>query len=214
METNTFSIRNALDTKVLMYEKYGKLKLYIFLDDKYLYKGPYNNNSLNETLNKIKKLKEWNVPFLLYPIEICKITDPIEGICSLEIIMNGGFFLKYSRENIDLSQTNIVRKKIHEKLQYNMIEPNTIKTLSSIIEKEEWIENYIPFILITLTCLYILDIKNGSLTNILVNDEKKIFLIINYDEIICRDKNKNNELYYFHKSLLLNQPLLLDLEDI
>lgn len=185
-----FSLEEALNSKIVCQKRTGKNKRFVFLDGDRVIKGPYERNKVDRIMYVSKKLREWNSPFIVHPIE--EIISGDNNIYLTFPNVSQGYpeqFEKYTETFVSSYST--------QPFTMNILKRSGVVKLGDVITDLGWIGNYIPWLTLSLCHLFILGVGDMNLGNILVDIEKKRVYIIDYED--QRSTIRDDEFFYFNK---------------
>ena len=201
-----FDLEESLDNRPLCQMLTGKNKKFtICYDSNYIVKGPYLSTSKTylKVINVSKNMKKFNSPYIVHPLDVIargknrflvfknhmEHTEnfSMSDDCLLQHITHGvrrGKNINYLRNRKNLS-------KFLDYLQYQNITYYR-RSLCVIIQK----------LLLTLVNLYILNVGDVHLSNILYDEGKDNLFVIDYEEE--RDEENKKDTPFFYMSIVPN----------
>ena len=216
MENDTFNLELALEVLTLEQQRTSENKPFTFLNGDIVIKGPYKWEQVEKILSRSETLKDWNAPFIIHPIKYLKldtnVTSKKPEIISLyrKYISSGNiFFLVYpnvSRDYpVEVEKYKYVESFKSGSVQYSYQKRINIQKLNKVWDDKyydkEWIYDLIPYMIMTMICLYVLGVGDTGISNILVDINKKFIYIIDYDEDIKFPRDTDNTEYFYFVTL-------------
>lgn len=179
------SLQTLLSSCPVGQKRTAKYKQFVFLAGENVYKGPYNPDKIQTILNRSMRFREYNLPFILHPINYFSIHE--------------GHFIIFPNIAKDYPIETYVNKESFTDLSYNVIKRTSVIKASDFLKEYDcdWFYIQVPNIALTLIYMYIFNVGDVGLYNILVDIKKKYIYIIDYDE--NRTSENNTELFYFAK---------------
>lgn len=184
MSLQNFNLEKALQESVVCQRRTGARKQFVFIQGDRVYKGPYTQDKINRIKSVSSKLQEWNAPFVVHPYP--------ETFSSQQ-----GLFISYPNLSKDYPQQCEQHTEFFSGIKYNVLIRSGLVKLGDVILSLDWIGPYIPHLVLSLSYMFVLEVGDTGLFNILVDTEKKIPYIIDYDD--RRSTVREDEFFYFSR---------------
>lgn len=188
-----FDLDDALKNSVVCQKRTGKYKQFTLVQGSRIVKGPYTEDRLSRLMARSVQLKKWKVPLIVHP--------------NSEVLTSAvGPFVTYP----NLAEGYPVESDPHTEsfssYSYRVLRRSGLIKLGDAL-KEKTTQGEIPWILeqmedmlMALITIYLLDVGDTGLYNMLVDIPKRRIYLIDYDEVRGVDRiNGETELFYFSR---------------
>lgn len=157
---------------------------FMFFNGCYIIKGPYNEHSFNNIIERSKMLQIFGAPNIIHPIN--------------HFVTPYGIFIRYDNFLANYKMLSEFHKEPFSRESYHVITNLPIVSMKKVLNEKSntWIFSYVKDLITTLCYCYILNISNMNIDNIYVNIETKQIYILIYKFInLCRNfKNSTNNI--------------------
>ncbi|MHB1909818.1 MAG: hypothetical protein ACYCQJ_13260 [Nitrososphaerales archaeon] len=150
----------------------GSHKQFTFLVGKLVYKGPYREEKANKVIQRAEILTRWGVKHLVVPLR--KVSDN-----------RGTYFLVFPNVDPEGNQPSeeLIEGESFSNYQVRIRPRRNLVKLNDIVDGvSHWTHRYIPDLTFALICLYVLEVGDIGLHNILADRINQKVYIIDYEE--------------------------------
>lgn len=184
-----FSLKEALLHDVACQKRTGSAKQFTLMRGDLIYKGPYTQERLDRLLSRSEQLRKWNIPLIVHP-------NP-------EVLMSEvGPFVTYPNLAAGYPVESDPHTESFSNYSYRVLRRNTLVKVSDALKQKgnAWIWDHMEDMLMALIAIYLLDVGDTGLYNMLVDLQKRSLYLIDYDEQRGVDRlGENKELFYFSR---------------
>jgi hypothetical protein len=188
-------ISDLIDNYPTGQKRCGKSKQFVFIVDDYVYKGPYSNH---DTVALIKfrsdTFESWSTPLVVLVHDIISLEDDV-NITKHE---NAEFIRYPNLLQSSEYKTETYTESFGSKIRHQMIIKSDLISLNKYLEKDDldYDDDQIHNLILGLAHMYILNVGDMHLRNILINTQTKQLYIIDYDAKAQDDKVDSNTFYF------------------
>lgn len=177
---------DIFDEHIIGQKRTSRSKPFVFLTDEFAIKGPYTKNSkrLENVLSRSDIFEAWNTPCVVNVYD--NLQEGNDVYVRFPNIMKG-YELQWE-EHIDPFNNK----------QYRLLNDSPVTDIRTSLDTNKWIYNEVENLLVGLCHCNILGIGDMNLRNCMVDQVKKVFYIIDYDDDLGTDRD--DEYFYFNKA--------------
>jgi len=179
------NLRELLQYSIVCQRRTAAYKQFVILGKDRVFKGPYTREKIDRIFYLSDTLRKWKTPYVVHPYPDLYSSE--EGI-----------FISYP----NLAEGLPVEFEPHIEsftgLEYRvLVRSGLVKLGDIILDQPNWLLQHLPWLTLALCQLYILEVGDVGLFNILVHTERKTVYIVDYDE--QKGSDRNDEFFYMTK---------------
>lgn len=180
---NTFSLTTALANDIVGQKRTGKTKQFVFIQDEFAIKGPYQQGRLNNVVTRSQIFTAWNTPCVVKAIDYFTVPD--------------GIFVRYPNIMAGYPLESELYTESFSGLQYRILKNPPVTDIGHALASNLWIPSEAEDLLLALCHCNILGIGDMNMRNTMVDPIKHIFYVIDFDDNLGADRD--DEVFYFNK---------------
>ena len=164
-----------LRTHIVGQKRTSTNKQFVFLSGKYVLKGPFwhaphdQERKVEQIFQRSNFFKSWSTPYVVLPLGT--------------VMSDHGQFIYYPNLAEGYPVTCVTHRESFSNYVYNVQERSFLNKLNHAWDEiQPWIDTMLPNLLLTLCHCYILGVGDTGMCNILVDTQKRVVYLIDYDE--------------------------------
>lgn len=181
--SSLFNITTALANDIVGQKRTGKSKQFVFIQDLYVIKGPYQQNRLNNVITRSQLFQAWKTPCVVKAIDHFQNSD--------------GIFVRYPNIMAGYNLESELYNEEFSGLQYKILKNPPVIDVGHAIPMNPWITDEAENVILALCHCNILSVGDMNLRNTLVNPSIHEFYVIDFDDNLGTDRD--DEVFYFNK---------------
>lgn len=156
----------------------GKNKQFVFYNGDEVWKGPYSQDKIDMIMHRSQMMKIWKTPLIVHPLRS-------EG----EWVIFPNIAADYPITSSSMNTES------YSNYSYPVADRTVVDKMNYVIDKNKWIYN-MPEIIEAMVHLWMLRVGDTGMFNMLVDQQKKLVYVIDYEE---HGGRKDGPYFYFSR---------------
>ena len=164
MEKEAFDLTIALATDIVGQKRTGKNKQFVFLQEEYVIKGPYQQKRLNNVITRSEIFSNWGTPCVVNAVDHFTSKD--------------GVFIRFPNimRGYELESEPYIEP--FSGLKYGILKNPPVVDVRGVVNTNPWITNEAEDVILALCHCNILGVGDMNLRNTMVDVQKHTFYVI------------------------------------
>lgn len=172
-------LEDLISTCYAAQKRTSRYRQFVFYKGDKVYKGPYIKEKMDIILARSEILKKWNTPLIVHPVGVLE-----------NFLIYDNISKDYEIVDYDINEESF------SNYSYKVAKRTIVDKMNNVLLDNPWIYDSID-LLEAMVHLWILGVGDIGMFNILIDVEKRLIYVIDYDE--CNDNERFDEYFYFSK---------------